>query len=156
METAPETVEPSDSSFECKEQALAYIAGFVASKHLADHPWLGTKTHLIPVTTQVSYPWITQISRGGLVMPSDAFMVIINEIDRIWQEHHGGTIQKNNVMKAMYEKAKVAFPVMPAKVMETFIRTRTHIRIKSLNHNLHVKEKAARARNSKKVHDFSR
>ncbi len=142
--------EQTNSSFDCGEQAL----GYVASRFLSDHPWLGYKTHSIPFWEQVNYPWITQLSRGGLVHPSTEFMAIVRDLDNLWKDHHGTTVHKTHVMRDMYAKAKQAFPAVPEKVLEAYVRTRTHIRLKALNHDLQVKEKSNRARNSKKLHPF--
>ena len=119
------------------------------------YPEFGEKTDNLNVFEQNDCPWIFALSRGGLTAPTQNFVSTIKKFEKTFQDIHGSSIsKKNNVISDATEKICEENQNFPTEVIKTFVKTRTFIRIKFLNHQLKVQAESNKARNSKKIKHF--
>jgi len=145
------------NSFDCPNEGLSYIAGFIAARLKNDFPELGQKTSEACPYQQTNYPWLTALSRGGLTQPSTEFFNMIKQFENIFLQFHGPTLSKeSNVIKNFQKVLLQKFPSLHPKIAMKYSRTRTFIRIKFLNHKLKSKLSAIERRESKKKSQFSK
>ena len=135
--TLPEPTQISD----CSAQGLGYICGFLARKLGSKYPHLGYKScEEDSVRNEISTPWIKHLSNGGLIVPSDVFMLACSDFEREFVRFHGshpnGIDQDFNVISRMHSQLVKTFPSWPEDILMLFAKTRTFIRIKYLNNQL--------------------
>lgn len=145
-------------SFDCESEGLKYVAGYVASKFLDKFPDLGQKTSDYSVFEETTAPWITALSKGGLVVPSEEFLSKVYQMEQIFLSVHGSEISKEHraieKLSSLYIK-KV--PSVPKEVAKKFAKTRTFIRLKYLNCKLHLAQGEGIARRKRKqLEQFSK
>lgn len=119
---------------EIENNAVAYLAGWVANKHHADHPRLGQVTRR---SDQRSTPlsWVRHLSFGGLTEPSEEWMSQALQLEEEFRQHHGvdRILKGPSVVEKLVEIATTKFPSIPREPLQTFLRQRTFIRMKFLN-----------------------
>jgi hypothetical protein len=134
---------------------LKYIAGYLAYKFRVKYPEFGEKTNNLNVFEQNDCPWIFALSRGGLTAPAQNFVATIQQFEKTFQEIHGNFISnKKNIIADATKKICKENQTFPSEVIKTFVKTRTFIRIKFLNHQLKVQAESNKARNIKKIKHF--
>jgi hypothetical protein len=154
-ESASESSNSPQTSFECGEEGLKYVAGFLAHKFRIKYPEFGEKTRNLSSFERNDCPWICALSRGGLTAPSEDFFSKIKKFENTFKELHGNSIDRNfQIISNATKKICLENPGFPAEVVKTFVKTRTFIRIKFLNHQLKVVAESKRARNLKKIKHF--
>ena len=92
--------EEEDRTFECsdselrqkiqdiiQEEALIYVAGYVAYRFRNKYPFLGTATKNIAINNIP--PWICHVSRGYLKYPLDALIEVGKILETEFQNFHG-------------------------------------------------------------------
>lgn len=138
----------SSSTFDCSEEGLKYIAGFLAHKFRQKYPELGCKTCESPNSGVSSSAWISSLSRGGLTLPSENFMKQILVFESIFKDIHGknGLNSEYKVMETTVNQIQCKCNSVPIDVVRKYVRTRTFIRIKFLNQKL-KEEKDAKRKN---------
>lgn len=110
------------------------MAGYVASKFMHKFPELGQKTSDFSVFEETTSPWISALSKGGLVIPSQKFLSEVYQLERIFQSVHGNEISKDfGIIKKLTNLYKQEMGSIPDEVLLKFARTRTFIRVKFLN-----------------------
>ena len=153
----PLTTAVSPNSFDCQNEGLSYVAGFIAAKLRNEFPELGEKTSEVSPFQETNYPWLAALSRGGLTQPSTEFFNQIKEFENIFQLFHGSNISKeSNVIKNFQKVLLKKFPSLHPKIAMKYSRTRTFIRMKFLNHELRSKSRAVQRREAKKKSQFSK
>ena len=121
-------------SFDC-------VAGYIASKFIKKYPELGQKTSEFLLFERTTSPWISSLSKGGLVLPSEEFLSKIYQMERIFQAVHSDTISGEcNVIKKLSKLLKRDIPSVPEEVLNKFAKTWTFIRLKFLNCNLKLSQ----------------
>ena len=139
--------------FDCSSEGLAYIAGYLAFKFKHQYPDLGIKTSEECNLQQVNSHWITALSRGGLMKPSDSFLQTVRLFEAEFLKFHGEEINRSlSVVTKFAENLESKFPDVPADVIKKFSRLRTFVRLKDLNK--HVKEQQLTRRNAKQLLQF--
>ena len=146
------------SNFDCGTEGLKYVAGYLAHAFRIKYPTLGCKTSLFRESffTKTSAPWILSLSRGGLTVPSQAFFENICKFENVFCDFHGKTVSREKqVVEALTSKIMTLHKVREGDIVKKFVRTRTFIRIKFLNHQLQAEAQSLRARNAEKNKHFS-
>ena len=142
-----------ETNFDCSSEGLAYIAGYLAFKFKHQYPELGVKTCEAPVFPEDNSRWITALSRGGLMKPSNNFLQTVHLFEMEFVKFHGGKVnQASNVVKRFSNILETKFPNVPADVVKKFSRLRTFVRLKELNKE--VREQQLTRRNSKQLRQF--
>ncbi len=123
---------PPMSAEECSEEALKYVAGYLAFKLKGDFPHLATsgdKSLSFPPC-----PWIEQISYGGLTFPSKEWLEQVKKFEEVFKQFHGkdGISREKGIIQKIQHNLKEAFPSVPEAAIKMYGKTRTHIRIKYL------------------------
>ena len=132
-------VSAKTSSFNCEAEGFKYVAGYVAHKFLPQFPDLGQKTCDIFIWSKTPAPWITALSRGGLVVPSERFMSQVYDMEKIFTSIHGASISSEAKVILKFHSLLIKnFPNLSADVLGKYARTRTFIRIRFLNYQLKV------------------
>ena len=128
-------------SFDCETEGLKYVAGYIASKFIKKYPELGQKTSEFLLFERTTSPWISSLSKGGLVLPSEEFLSKIYQMEIIFQAVHSDTISGEcNVIKKLSKLLKRDIPSVPEEVLNKFAKTWTFIRLKFLNCNLKLSQ----------------
>jgi hypothetical protein len=135
---------------------MSYVAGFIASKFRNEFPELGQKTSDSCPFQPTNYPWLSALSRGGLIQPSADFFEQVQQFEKVFCSFHGSKISKErNVIKKFQNLLMEKYPNLNPKVALKYSRTRTFIRMKFLNHELRTKSSAVKRREAKKKSQFS-
>ncbi len=152
----PQNLPVPPYSFDCSREGLSYIAGFIAHKFYNEFPELGRKTSEIHFCERTDFPWISALSRGGLMEPSSEFFNQIEQFENLFNEFHGSGISSQvNVINKFNSFLLKRYPSTNPKVSLKFSRTRTFIRIKYLNHQIQASTNTLRKRESKKISHFT-
>ena len=138
----------SSQSFDCSQEGLKYLAGFLAHKFRLKYPELGCKTKDVSNLAQNNSPWISALSRGGLTLPSDHFLNQVRQFEEVFRDIHGknGLNAQYQVMETTVKQIQARFKSVPGDVVRKYVRTRTFFRIKFLNQKLR-EEKEAKKKN---------
>ncbi|KYN06186.1 hypothetical protein ALC62_02871, partial [Cyphomyrmex costatus] len=114
-----------------KNQALLYVAGYVAHRCRHELPSLGVPTKTLPPTDD----WLSCISRGNCMYPSDELQVVAALMDNKFIAFHG----ENRFSKEYFIFDKLTDELLkcddcfPRKILHLLVRTRTYIRQRQLN-----------------------
>ena len=143
-------------SFDCSREGLAYISGFLALKLSADFPDLGAKTSEIShIVGPSKFPWLSALSRGGLVQPSDNFFAQVEKLEELFHEYYGSGISTEpGLIKDFAGIIMSRFPSLHSKIALKFSKVRTFIRIKFLNHQLQEQKSKLQRRHLNQVGHF--
>jgi hypothetical protein len=142
---------------DCSLEGLKYVAGYLAHKLRVKYPELGSRTSEQYAFAQATAPWISTLSRGGLTVPSVQFMENILAFEELFKEIHGdGLNTQHKVMQTTIEYITLKFPSIPNEIIKKYVRTRTFIRIKFLNHQLKAEDEARKLRNLNKRKHFTK
>jgi hypothetical protein len=123
---------------------------------LKDHPELGQKTAEIPILTKNTAPWISVLSRGGLVVPSEPFLEQIYEMEKLFRSIHNDSISLQPKVITNFHKILInKFPSLSRELLKKYARTRTFIRIRFLNSQLKsIEDDKNAARKRKQIFQF--
>ena len=98
---------------------------------------MGTKTCDFRLVQEDSSPWITQLSRGGLVKPSEDFLKTVQAFEKHFEKFHSDKINTTKgVISELVENLQRQHPTVPIQLIKKFARTRTFIRLKHLNQEI--------------------
>lgn len=132
-----------------EREALAFVAGFVAHKVKAYCPHLGEPTRSA-VPSRVPDRWLRLLSRGGLLVPSQAWMEVVERFELTFcqtmgpeADHHPGIVAR--LLAALLQKE----PTLDPRVARKLAVTRLHIRLRWLN--LRLSERRAERRAAKQI-----
>ena len=138
------------------KDCLINIAGFIAKKHSASSPEVGTKT--TDLRNDASSPWVMWASKGGLTVASEDFHHACCQFEASFQSFHNkhkNSIDPNcDVISTMSQVLQKEFSDWPVEILQFFAKTRTFIRIKYLNNCLKVDEAKAKLRSLKQSGQF--
>ena len=127
----------SQSSFDCGEQGLRYVAGYIAHKLRPLYPDLGCKTCDEGLFVQDLSPWITQLSRGGLINPSEDFLATIKKFEVHFNALHKEKLDPSKgVISRLVQTLQLHHPDVALPIIKKYCRTRTFIRLKHLNREI--------------------
>ncbi|GBM73070.1 Transposable element P transposase [Araneus ventricosus] len=118
-----------------EHEGLKYIAGYIASRVRSKDSSLGYFS--AEKTESESAPWIYALSKGGLTVPTEAWLKITEEMECLFVSIHGksGYHSGKNVTKQMIKILEEKYPDVNRKAIKIFSRLRTFIRIRYLNRN---------------------
>lgn len=128
------------SDSDVPQDALKYLAGYVAFKSRFIDDSLGTRGEHLCVTAEMCDDWISIISKGGLTRPSHEWLNKITQFEVIFGSFHGLAISKQSkIISSLTAIIKSKFPEVHEKTISLYVRTRTFIRIRHLNKQLKIK-----------------
>lgn len=130
-----ETSNLNPNAEETTNDALEYIAGYLAKKYKDVLPNLGDFTHKISQEHLYNIPsWVQQLSYGGLIKPSKEFFKKVKAWNSYFQTYHGESFRSGpGVVKKLAKKILKKECGYPCKVIEAFCKLRTIIRINFRN-----------------------
>jgi hypothetical protein len=144
------------AEIDCSEQGLIYFTGYLAFCFRSQFPDLGSPSEHLNVC-EVE-PWMREISRGGLICPTQTFIDQIKQFEVHFKAVHGEKLSKSrNVIKTLYDRICNAYPCFPSVIIRKYVRCRTFFRIRYENSvlvNLKTKTSLSR-RNAKKMKHFT-
>ncbi|KAG8295916.1 hypothetical protein J6590_069382, partial [Homalodisca vitripennis] len=116
-------------------ELLEMIAGYLAYRLKKIEP---EKASLYgSLTKGVSFSgknWLYALSRRSLMKPTEKCMQYVLKMEEEFIRFHGGSVNKDiRVFTTLKDKIKMKYPEIDDFVVMCFVRTRTFIRIKSLN-----------------------
>lgn len=95
--------------------------------------------------------WIESLSRGGLTVPSQSLIVMVNSAEKIFNSYHGSGLNKEpGVIQAFFTQLTTKFPNISKKVLKKLARTRTFIRLRYLNRKAHAESILKREKRKRK------
>lgn len=142
---------------EMDNDAVEYLAGWVAKKHRFNIPGIGSTTtqvnkNNIKNTLGHDYEipsWINHVSYGGLIEPSSEFKKIIFRIERLFNKFTKNTINKGpNIVKQLTNKILCRMEIEDKwkPSIQTYIKQRILIRMKYYNQNALLLKKKNKAK----------
>lgn len=141
---------------EMEEDAVEYLAGWVAKKLKIAYPELGlttTQCNSDQNKQEHDYTrptWINNLSNGGLIVPSHDFKTKILRIERLFKKNTKNQIPKRpGVLKYLTKKimCRMIIDIKYEPVVQSYIKQRLFIRNKYLNQhaNFVLKKRKAKA-----------
>ncbi|KAJ8938914.1 hypothetical protein NQ314_011290 [Rhamnusium bicolor] len=134
----------SVSRMASEKDGLLYIAGYLAKKHLKDHPYIGQYTYeskeVINLHSYSIPSWIESLSFGGLIQPSDKWAQQVEKMEKYFNKFHKENFrQGKHIVKRTinYITKKVSEMQISHELIKSFCRQRVFIRIKFLNMKRH-------------------
>lgn len=134
-----------------ENEGLIYIVGYVAHRFRHTHPNLGDPTRSV----QIRNDWLSLISKGGCIYPTNEFIEIGKKMNIAFTKFHGNDLSRepyifDKLTDIVLDEIKSDFP---RKVIACLVRTRTYIRLKSLN--IRIKNNNTVHKKSKKTYHLS-
>lgn len=116
---------PSEGSLAAQQEAMTYVAGYLAFRLKKTHPqFLGEA---------MENSWISEISKGNLVYPSQGLLDLIHEFELVFCLFHGKDLDtKPGVIQRFFELLKSKYPSCDDQLLKLYCRTRTFLRLKYL------------------------
>ena len=137
---------PVDSNLE--REGLAFVAGYVAAKCRHIDGTLGKPTRTAPETS-VPSTWLRVVSRGGLMIPSEQWMSVVEGFEVTFNLVMGrGACQESGIVRRLMELLLEKEPGLDRRIARKLVSTRLHIRLRWLNQAM--AEVAAERRKAKK------
>ena len=148
-----ESLKKSDfiaTSQETTEDALEYIAGYLANKYKDSLPDLGQFTCKIRNDHPTNIPsWVQQLSYGGLIKPTDQWLKIIKTWNTYFEIHHGESIRKGpGVVKNLAFKISKREKGYPFNIIKDFCKLRSVIRMNYRNLKAKTVDKAVKRKST--------
>ena len=120
-------------------------------------PELGSYTNNLSPSDNKS-KWITTLSNGYLIQPSDNFLNKLKACEVIFYKFHGNqkySFDSNpNVKKRLSSLLTKMFPDISIKIIKKFVSLRTHARVKFVNKSFNVLKRRNRGRDTRKRTDY--
>ena len=131
------------------EEALAYIAGYIAYKLKESTPGLSKPMGL------GTHAWINIKSRGYLTNPSNELLTAVKKFDVIFCSIHGDDdSRQKDPMGVTILAIQSSHPEWPENVIKLFVKIRFFHRIKSLNMRLYNAKYGENVRTYKQISQF--
>lgn len=116
-----------------ENEALNYIAGYIAHRVRAKDPSLGTVSKYCENVCKTS-KWTFLLSGGGLIIPTSTWMETIVKFETIFRNFHGCEFRKGRyVIENLFSLLERHFPEINKEAIKLYCRLRTFIRIRYLN-----------------------
>ena len=119
-----------------QQEGLAFVAGYVASACQTIDPTLGLPTDEAP-PSRVPQRWIRAVSRGGLTVPSESWMSVVESFEVLFGITMGSSVDRDpGVVRRLIELLREKEPGLDIRIARKLVRTRLHIRLRFLNQEL--------------------
>ncbi|CAL8118100.1 unnamed protein product [Orchesella dallaii] len=125
--------QPQSSYSEFQEDAMEYFAGYIAYACKRKHNMmLGDITRRVPVP---SNSWLHQLSRGGLMAPSDSLIHDVKRCESSFQRRFmvQNLVRKAKVTAVVFKTIKTDHPDIDDRVILEYTLVRIKIRINFIN-----------------------
>ena len=109
---------------------------------------------MVKLTYNDQMPWLGNLVQGGLIQPTDEFLVQMLEANRVFQGFHGKTLYTGpNAHNALAEDLfqRDGLKDLGEEVLRAFVDARSKIRLEYVNSKLQRKNLKSELRNLKKV-----
>ncbi|KAG8265711.1 hypothetical protein J6590_088802 [Homalodisca vitripennis] len=127
-----------------EEEALSYVAGYVAYRARKVDPSLGKMSRDLPHEHLDDEIWIKTLSHGKLTVPSEDWKKTIKEFENVFLKFHGeGNYfsKQNHFIANLKSILTEKFPNVCKQAIHVYARVRTFIRLRNVNSNLECKRK---------------
>lgn len=150
LEAVEEEIEPNelvdlrgedfDDTGILKDDAIEYISGYVIRKlNLSEYE-----------SSENSFTWVDQVSKGYLKKPAPAFLEKINALEDIFNSYNKDEIDlKPKLHHCLLEASKSI--ELDDKIKGFYFKCRIHFRIRNLNMRLKVKKTKEKIMGCKKM-----
>lgn len=128
------------SSEQCEFGGQEYIAGFIAKKFKEKYKNLQSTPN--PQTSASADSWVNTVSRGSLTVPSLDWLSLFLRFNSIFIQYHKSDTDNLDinrscgVMSHLEDIISKSYRDVPKEIIKYFVRTRTFIRIRSINANI--------------------
>lgn len=128
------------------DDALEYIAGYLAKKHKENQPELGDFTYKVKSDHSYNIPsWVQQLSFGGLIKPSLEWLNKVKKWNFYFEKYANDIIKLGpGVVKKLANKIKRKEDNIPFKIIYRFCKLRIIIRINYNNFQAQSKKNLKR------------
>lgn len=124
-----------DAEESIEQNALLYIAGYVAHRFRNRFNDLGCPTKTLP-NPQSNY-WLCFVSRGNCIYPSAKFQEATNIMEEEFKIFHGDVFNKDSyIFDKLTDIICKKTNNFPKEVIACLVRTRTYIRLRKLNRDI--------------------
>ena len=125
---------PATDELGVHREALAFVAGYVASKCRHLHSGLGQPTSCAPASAFVPSRWLQTISRGSLYVPSEWWMDVVEDFNTRFCDVMGATADEApGIMKRLVACVLAKAPELDERVARKLASTRLYLRVRWLN-----------------------
>ncbi|KAF0308974.1 hypothetical protein FJT64_019865 [Amphibalanus amphitrite] len=158
---APETPTEDPTAarrHQMEEEAMAFAAGYVASKCRHIDSSLGWPTCDVQPSDLAAVPsgWIETISRGQLFVPSAWWMAAVRHFNAIFSDVMGPIADQNaGILRRLIGKFQQEVPRVDQRVARKLATTRLHMRLRQLNAERNEARSAKRALSKNRQHSMS-
>jgi hypothetical protein len=125
---------------------ITFFTGFMAAKKRGQDPSLGSREGQVVPLCQLpaSSVFTDEMNRGGLTYPSEPFLAEVKTMEELFNSHHpiGNLRQKIGLIRNFTAKLVKAFPHRHPTTLDLFARTRTRIRMRTINRNAKMGKKS--------------
>jgi len=129
-----------------EEQALLYITGYVAHRFRHKYADLGTSTKFL-----APRDWLSCISRGNCLYPSDEFMEAARIMNAEFLSFHGTSFNlENKIFDKVTKKVCAKINTFPAEVIACLVRTRSYIRLRHINNKIKMNNASKKSKRKTK------
>lgn len=130
-------------------EGLMYITGYVAHRFRNMHHFLGDPTRNLE-SSEIDY--ISILSRGGLMYPSETFMNASHIMEKEFNKFHGcGLSKEKNIFQKVAETVYNSVNGIPLNVILCLVRTRTYLRLRNMNKELFIESLSRNKKKTKKM-----
>ncbi|TGZ42226.1 Uncharacterized protein DBV15_12163, partial [Temnothorax longispinosus] len=123
-----------------ESEALVYITGYVGYRFRFSFCHLGLPTAKLQSLDK--HHWLSCLSRGNCIYPSDAFQVVAKIMEEEFFKFHGNSFNKESgIFDKVTDRVICRIQnkeLLPRPVINCLTRTRTYIRLRNIN--LKIKE----------------
>lgn len=112
-----------------ENEALIYVAGYVAHRFRHKYPDLGTPTKNLPTTDG----WLSIISKGNCIYPSNDFQAAAVIMNEDFVKFHGQFFNRESHIFDKLTKIVLSKVTFPVAMISCLVRTRTYIRLRFIN-----------------------
>ena len=125
--------EDPEQSATPQEEALAYVAGYVAYKCRHIDPTLGHPSADVQ-RSRVPDAWIRAVSRGALYVPSEPWLAKVTAFDIRFKAIMGPTADcQPLLLTRLMAEVTLVDPALDKRVVRTLTTTRLFVRLRTLN-----------------------
>ena len=133
------TMEPAPPEVDPQHEGWVYWVGWLASRYRYRYRELDLGEPTSQYTTsgrggRAPPIWINSISQGGLTVPSDSFLSMIESFEVVFKSIHGEELSyEKGAIDRVVNKIRDLYPDKPLPIVKSYARGRFYLRLRYLN-----------------------
>lgn len=133
-----------EEAFDLSQEALSFVAGYVAAKCRQIDRSLGEPT-ATAIASAVPASWIRAVSEGGLTVPSSGWLNVVRDFELSFALLMGKTADMEpGIMRRLLLILTAKYPLLDSRIARKLASTRLHLRLRAINQKSAAGESARR------------